>query len=450
MLYNSILSEKGGGKMYNDNIALMTDSYKLSHYLQYPPETTLVHSYVESRGGKYPEVVFFGLQYILSILEKGITKEDVEEAREISELHGLPFNYDGFMYIVNELEGKLPVRIKAIPEGTVVPVLTPLMTVENTDPKCYWLTTYLETMLLRVWYPITVATQSYHTKQMIMKYLEKTSDDPEGEIPFKLHDFGARGTTSGETAGIGGLAHLVNFMGSDTIEALRMGREFYDEPMAGISIPASEHSTMTAWGRGNEIGAYTNMLDQFAKPEALLAVVSDSYNIYKALKMWGTELKDKIIESGATVVIRLDSGEPLASVMDALNRLHYYFGVTLNSKGYKVLNNVRILQGDGVNPQLIEDILDTMESQGYSATNIAFGMGGALLQQVNRDTQRFAMKASYVEIGGEGIAIYKDPVSDPGKVSKKGRQDKGMETVFENGRIVKRYTLEQVRANSNL
>ena len=185
------------------------------------------------------------------------------------------------MHIVNAHGGRLPVRIRAVPEGTLVPVHHVLATIENTDPACAWLTSFLETALLRVWYPTTVATNSWATKQLIARYLDQTGD-PAG-LPFKLHDFGARGVSSLESAMLGGLSHLVNFMGTDTMSALLGARVYYGEPMAGFSIPAAEHSTITAWGRDGEAAAYRNMLRQFAKPGSIVAVVSDSYDLDHAV-----------------------------------------------------------------------------------------------------------------------------------------------------------------------
>ena len=458
------------------NLLLNTDSYKVSMFKQYPAGTTGVYSYIESRGGRYDKTVMFGLQaFIKEYLLEPITQADIDVAGEILEAHGEPFNREGWEYILSEHKGFLPVVIRAVPEGTVVPVKNVLATIENTDPKCFWLTTYLETALLRaVWYPVTVATQSKSIKKVILDYLEKTGDPT--LIDFKLHDFGARGVSSMESAGIGGAAHLVNFMGTDTITGLLYAREYYNAGVAAYSIPAAEHSTITSWGRDNEVKAYDNMLTQFAKPGAILAVVSDSYDIFNAAsKLWGEELKQKVIDSGATVVIRPDSGDPEAVCCKLIQILDKKFGHTVNAKGFKVLNNVRIIQGDGVNESTIRMILGHFCVLGYSADNIAFGMGGALLQQLDRDTQKFAMKCSSMQMNGEWIDVQKDPITDPGKKSKAGRvtlwesggefisavdqpkgwTDKGtgwkevLVEVFRDGKIIKEYTFEEVRANSN-
>lgn len=450
-----------------ENLILDSDSYKYSHWLQYPPNTTGMYSYLESRGGKYSKTLQFGLQIILKKqLTQRVTVDMVKEAAEFMKLHGEPFNYDGWMYIAKDLGGRFPIKIKAVAEGTVVPVHNILMSGESTDPKVFWIASWLETMLMRVWYPITVATQSWHIRKMILSYLEKTSDDPQAEINFKLHDFGSRGVSSRESAMIGGAAHLVNFMGSDTVAGIWCANKYYNAEMAGFSIPAAEHSTMTAWGKEYESKAYGNMIDKYGKPGSLVAVVSDSYDIFNACeKIWGEKLKQKVIDSGATIVVRPDSGHPATVVLKCLNILASKFGTITNSKGYKVLNNVKILQGDGINQDSIREILDVAIAAGFSATNLAFGMGGALLQKVNRDTQEFAYKCSEVTIDGKAMPIQKTPVTDPGKRSRAGRlalvfDNKGfqtmskeecpkgmdhLETVFENGEMVKEYTLENIR-----
>jgi nicotinamide phosphoribosyltransferase len=245
--------------------------------------------------------------------------------------------------------------------------------------------------------------------------------------------------------------------------------------VAGFSIPAAEHSTITSWGREGEVDAYRNMLKQFAKPASIVAIVSDSYDIFNAVdKLWGEELRDEVIASGATVVIRPDSGDPDIICRQLVQKLDAKFGSTVNSKGFKVLNNVRLIQGDGVNENTIRTILGSFQAYGYSADNIAFGMGGALLQQLDRDTQRFAMKCSSAEINGKWIDVQKDPITDSGKKSKAGRvqlwtsggefqsgvdqpkgwTDKGigwvnaLETVYRDGKLIQEISFEEVRANA--
>lgn len=404
------------------NPILNTDSYKASHFAQYPQGTQNVFSYVEARGGPYRDALFFGLQAILkSEFAKPVTRGDADEAEAILTAHGLPYHKAGWELLLSRHGGHLPLEIRAQPEGTIAPVHLPMMTVVNTDPDFFWLTSYVETALLRVWYPITVATISHGVRRIIRDALVKTADAPDAELPFKLHDFGARGVSSHASAALGGMAHLVNFQGSDTLAAVVAARKLYHEPMAAFSIPAAEHSTITSWGRDHEIDAYANMVTQFGKPGGLYAVVSDSYDLYHAVEhLWGEVLRQKVIDSGATLVVRPDSGDPVEVVSKTLHLLADKFGTDSNSKGYRVLKNVRVIQGDGVNPVSIAAILDRIVAEGFSASNIAFGMGGALLQKCDRDTMAFAYKASAAKVDGQWRDVYKDPVTDSGKRSKRG------------------------------
>jgi nicotinamide phosphoribosyltransferase len=405
------------------NLILNTDSYKASHYLQYPPQTSHLSSYIESRGGEYEQLVFFGLQaFLKEYLCHPITMEDIDQAEEVLIAHGLPFNREGWQYIVEQHNGYFPLLIEAIPEGTVLSTKNVLVQVVNTDPKCFWLTSYIETALLRaIWYPTTVATVSWHIKQIIAQALAKTADNLDS-LPFKLHDFGARGASSYETSALGDAAHLVNFLGTDTLAGIMVARNYYHESMAGFSIPAAEHSTITSWGQEGEAKAYENML-QFAGKDKLVAVVSDSYNLWHAIEhIWGEQLKEKVINNGGTVVIRPDSGNPVEVVCQTIEILMAKFGYTTNSKGYRLLPTyLRVIQGDGISLSSIRLILEIMDKKGLSAENIAFGMGGALLQKVHRDTLQFAMKASAIQINNIWHDVFKDPITDTGKISKKGR-----------------------------
>jgi nicotinamide phosphoribosyltransferase len=414
----------------------MTDSYKASHFLQYPEGTEYVNSYIEARpGGRWQKALFFGLQmFLMEYMTKPFTMADIDEAEAVWTAHGEPFNRDGWEHILKEHNGFMPIIIEALPEGTIIENGNVLVQIRNTDPKVPWLTSFMETAILRaVWYPTTVASNSFAAKQLIYDALVKSSDDPDAEILFKMHDFGARGVSSAESAGIGGAAHLVNFMGSDTIEGIMAAREYYDEPMAAFSIPAAEHSTITSWGGpAEEINAFRNMLKQFAKPGKMLAVVSDSYDIMRAVRTWGTTLHEEVKNSGAIVVVRPDSGDPIYTPVTVILELMNTVGFTINSKGYKVLPDYfRVIQGDGITTETVRKILHTLEVAKVSASNLAFGQGGGLLQMVNRDDLRFAMKASAIEINGEWQDVYKEPVSDPTKNSKRGilAMNSDMETV---------------------
>ena len=467
----------------SNNIILDTDSYKFSHWKQYPPKTETVFSYIESRGGVFDRTVMFNLQpYLKKVLSKPITQAMIDEADAFVTAHIGPgiFNREGWQYILDKHLGYLPVKVTAVPEGTVVPTGNVLVTIENTDPKCFWLPSYLETAILRaVWYGTTAATNSYMMKQIIKRYLTMTGDP--SLLPFKLHDFGARGVSSEETAAIGGAAHLVNFLGSDTVSGVLYAQKYYNTTeMLAFSIPAAEHSTMTSWGgEEGEVLAMENMLDQFLSEGKIVACVSDSYNIYNAIiQHWGTTLHDKIVKSGGVLVVRPDSGDPVEVTLQCIKLLSEKFGSSINEKGYKVLHPaVRLIQGDGIDLEMVEKILVNFAKHGWSADNIAFGSGGGLLQKLNRDTCKFALKCSSIKVAGVWRDVFKDPITDAGKKSKKGRlmlweieptvgepikyitaaedtfkYDKNcyeaLVPVFENGKVLKEYSFTEVRANS--
>lgn len=461
---------------FNDNICLLTDSYKLSHYRQYPKDTTNVSSYFESRdGARWRKTVFFGLQYFLQRYMQGrvVTPGKVQEADRYAKAHfgAELFNYRGWMDIATKHKGMLPLRIKAVAEGTPVPVSNAMMTVEATDPNHPWLTNYMETLLVNVWYPCTVATQSREMKKVWLHYLNETGD-PAG-IDFKLHDFGCRGVTCPEQAGLGGAAHLVNFKGTDTLPAIVLADRFYDCDMAGFSIPASEHSTITSWGRDNELDAMRNMLRAY--PEVpLVACVSDSYDIWNACSnLWGKELKEEILSREGTLVVRPDSGDPPSTVKKVIKTLMDAFGYETNAKGYDVLPpQVRVIQGDGIDFDMIPRILETLREDGISADNLAMGSGGGLLMKLDRDVQRFAFKCSAIERDTLWHDVYKDPVTDAGKKSKRGlmklvweegshgkwlttvhetdRRTNMMKTVFENGSLSPTQSFDAVRENATI
>jgi nicotinamide phosphoribosyltransferase len=452
------------------NPILATDSYKVTHWPVYPEGTQYVYSYLESRGGDFPETVFFGLHYYLKkFLTTRVTTEMIDRAEKRFTAHFgtvAIFNRKGWEHIIEKHNGYLPLRVRAPKEGVVIPTRNVLMTIENTDPECYWLTNYMETLLLKVWYPITVATLSREIKKVVLRYLIDTGT-PEA-IAFKLHDFGYRGVSSEESAAIGGGAHLVNFMGTDTFIALEFLEEYYGEDMAGYSIPATEHSIMCAKGEEGEIDMMQRFLDTFKDgPYPAIACVSDTYNLWRACEeYWGGQLKS-MVESlnDKVLVVRPDSGDPVTIVVQTAETLERAFGSTVNAKGFKVLNHVRIIQGDGVNLESIKKILEALKIRGFSADNIAFGMGGALLQSINRDSLKFAIKASSYVINGYVKDYQKNPITDMGKRSKKGRlklvNERGIYTTypasdglglsdelfthFENGQVLYEPTFADVR-----
>jgi len=251
-----------------------------------------------------------------------------------------------------------------------------------------------------------------------------------------LHDFGYRGVSSVESAATGGAAHLVNFWGTDTMAAIVCIKHYYGGgqvplipgqdpfPVPGVSIPAAEHSTITSWGREGELDAFRNMLTQY--PTGLVAVVSDSYDVFNACKnFWGKELKEMIVKREGRLVVRPDSGDPPVIVVQLLDILGEAFAehCTKTSTGFKVLPPfIRIIQGDGVSYETLGTILQAMMDANWAAENVAFGSGGALLQKLNRDTQKCAFKCSEItKVGGGTTNVYKDPITDKGKQSKMGR-----------------------------
>ncbi|NHA04128.1 nicotinate phosphoribosyltransferase [Mucilaginibacter sp. HC2] len=470
--------------MKRENLILLADAYKYAHHKFYYPGTTQIYSYLESRGGWFDETIFFGLQYFLKeyIQGQAFTQQDIDEADSfLQQVFGRDdvFNRAKFQYILDKYNGHLPIKIKAVAEGTAVPTGNVLMTIENTDPECYWLTNFLETLLMQVWYPCTVATLSNQIRKVITQYFQETAtDDAEAGIDFVLNDFGFRGVSSVESAKLGGAAHLINFSGSDNLAGSSMAINYYDtKKVYGLSIPATEHSICTLLGKEGELEVFRHVLKSF--PTGTIACVSDSYNIFRACEeYWGTELRDEILNRPGTLVIRPDSGDPIRTLLEIFEILFSKFGYTVNTKGYKVLPpQLRVIQGDGVNYAEIKNIYKTLKENGISAENLVLGMGGALLQKVDRDTQKFALKCSSAVINDKEVAVEKSPtemdaqgnITESFKKSKGGRlklvkingifktvkeQDHTelsdhLQTVFENGQLINTISFEQVRANAN-
>lgn len=468
-----------------ENLILLADAYKYSHHKLYYPGTSRIYSYLESRGGKYDNTVFYGLQYYLKKYLQGkvITTEKIDEAETI--LHKVfgrtdVFDRTKFDYIVKEHNGHLPVEIKAVPEGQSIPYKNVLMTIENTDPNCYWLPNFLETLLMQIWYPSTVATISREVKKVVRDFYQKTaSKESFGGINFVLNDFGLRGVSSVESAGLGGSAHLLNFMGSDNLEAIVFSQNYYKtDKVFGMSVPATEHSICTLLGEKGELDIFKHVLNTF--PTGIIACVSDSFNIFRACEeYWGTELKDKILNREGKLVIRPDSGDPIRTLLEIFNILFDKLGYTVNEKGYKVLPpQVSVIQGDGVNYDSIKAIYVALEEHKISAENLVLGMGGALLQKLDRDTQKYALKCSYAEINGEDVIVQKSPteMDENGNIVPSFKKSKGgklklvkenntfatinegerpelpdlLETVFKNGEILKEFSFEEIRNNASI
>lgn len=473
----------------------------------YPKNTEYVYSYFESRkGAKFDLTPFFGLHYLLKQFRK-IDNYDIEHVRVMAAVHfgqataktlelyrgGLSYNFDKYYKDIGQRElfniegwkyvmklGYLPIRIKAVPEGTLVPTNNVMMTVENTDPKAWWITNYFESFLTHVWYPSTVCALSRSVKVMLKEFGDKTGSND--MLDFKLQDFGYRGVSSDESADLGGAAHLVNFKGTDTFPAIDFIRRYYSNGSAfdaaayegiGYSVPATEHSICTALGEDGEPEIVGELLTDY--PTGILSVVADSYDINRFVEEYvGKKFKERILARDGIFVVRPDSVTPELDTPEKemvwiLDSLWSSFGGRVNEKGYKVINDkIRVLWGDGIDIVGIRKILEAITQAGFSIDCIAcFGMGGGLLQKVNRDTQRFAFKSSAQCRDGVWHDVYKRP-RDVSKESKRGRlkliNDTGtlitvpetdprpdvMETVYEDGKILVKPTFSEIRERAAL
>ena len=458
------------------NVCLATDSYKIWHWKGYLPNTENNYGYLEARNGAlFNKTVVFGLQYIIKkyLLGQVVTQEKIDAAEKEMDQHlgkGF-FNREGWEHILHKYEGKLPVRIKSVPEGTAVDVSNILMSVELTvnDPKICWLTNFLESLLLHVWYPMTVATLSRELKILIGDYMKLTCESLDG-LEFKMQDFGFRGVSSYESAQIGGTAYMVFFKGSDNVPALEIPKKYYNaKEMPAFSVAATEHSIMTSRGEEYEFEVLEHILK--VTPTGILSLVIDSYDYERFIETCGTTYKEDILNRAGTTVFRPDSGDPVTVSLCCLELLDRYFGSHVNSKGFRVLNDkVRLLWGDGIDYNGIRNILFAMKNHGWSTDCMAcFGMGGGLLQKVNRDTQRMAFKSSAQFYDGAWHDVWKKP-KDITKASKRGRlalikEDGRFKTVrqedlgdkqdllipvFENGELKNEISFEQVRENARL
>jgi nicotinamide phosphoribosyltransferase len=450
---------------------------------QYPPGTTKVYSYLLARSDKkMPSTLFYGLQYYLKMLEVKPTQAMMDEFLDYRKsILGTDASKD----VKDKLDalvklGHFPLKIKAVREGSDIPVRNVLMTIENTVPGFHWVVGFFESLLLKVWNTSTVASYSKKLKGLCKKYADETCDN-EGHLPFQVHDFGYRGCSSEETAAISGSAHLINFMGSDTVTANKLIRETYGcTGPIGLSVPATEHSVMCAYGQENELQAFERMLDLY--PAGIVSIVSDTYDLWNVLTNFATKLKSRILARDGRVVFRPDSGDPPKIIcgdpdagtgsdewLGGLQLLDRVFGHTVNSKGFKVINpKVGMIYGDGMFFERFDRTLGLMKEMGYASSNLVIGVGGLLLQQHNRDDQGFAIKATFAEVNGVTRELMKDPVTDTKKKSHKGllalyKDARGryytkdrctadeeaaslLEEVFVNGKITRTTTFDEIRA----
>lgn len=410
------------------NIIIAADSYKDSHYLMIPENVENTNFYIEPRGGLFKRVMVAGFQMFGKMfLTTPIDMGDIDEAEDFSTRQNGNFNREGWEHILNEYQGFLPLEIRALPEGTILPVSVPIMTIKliKNDPKLAWLPGYMETLIQRyIWTACTIATNTYYIKNIIKPFVNLTVEDELFNIVmgFMVNDFGARGVYEPIYTGLG---HLFSFIGSDNKEAVYAVNHAYNCDMSAFSIAASEHSIMTIKGREGEFDMIERIIEKFGPQGKMFAMVLDSYDLDNALKngICG-KFKDRIIkygELGAKVICRPDSGVPEEILPYVVKTLMNGFGYTTNKKGYDCLPPyVGAIQGDGIERETIAPIMKACTEQKISAQNYCFGSGGGLLQQFNRDTMKFAMKNSATCDENGWYGVKKDPATAAWKASKAG------------------------------
>jgi nicotinic acid phosphoribosyltransferase len=429
-------------------MGLMADSYKAAHFQMYPEAQKMV-AYGEFRA-PYKDLqgdqrfVCYGIRYLVeTYLNHRWTDADVDRARDFYATHNagftpFPFPEELFRRFVRENKGYFPVKMQALREGTVAHIHVPVyqITAEGVYSR---LVTFLETVLTHVWYPCTVATLSRKCRELIAEGYRKSVDGDEGwRLDYALHDFGFRGVSCLQQAIIGGSAHLLSFHGSDNLPALFYCQEYLNDGRpVGSSVPASEHSVMTSFPR--ERDAFEHLIRTYG--DGVFSVVMDSYDYKRALEEIVPSLKDEVLAARAKtgkgfMVFRPDSGDPVEAVLMGLRAAESTFGVTHNKAGFRVPRSSGVLQGDGISVTELRRILEAVTGAGFSAQSAVFGMGGGLLQKMNRDTMSFATKLSHIRyLNGSVKDVMKKPKTDSDKISLPGvlkvlRDAKGVPTVF--------------------
>jgi nicotinamide phosphoribosyltransferase len=479
--------------MINENPLLLTDWYKLSHTAQYPPGTQRVYANWTPRGSRIPdinEVVVFGIQYFIKYyLMEGFNKYffDRPRARVIDEIRqqvreslgkDLP-SYDHIEYLYKM--SYLPLRIKALPEGTLCPMRVPFGTIVNTEDANYWLTNAIETLSqCCTWQPITSATIAHEYRKLLDHYAKLTGMDP-AFVPWQGHDFSMRGMSSPQSAVLSGMGHLLSFTGTDTIPAIRNLKAYYKADtgeMVGGSVPATEHAVMCAGGKVSEYDTFLRLITK-VYPDGIVSIVSDTWDLWHVISDTVPRLKDVIMARDGKVVFRPDSGNPVKILCGdpeatdvrvrkgVVELLWDIFGGTMTSTGYKLLDcHIGTIYGDAITRARGQEIAERLAAKGF-ANQALLGIGSYTYQYNTRDTFGLAMKSTNVVIDGVSMPICKTPVTDNGvKNSANGllrvnrvdgklvlqenvteEEEKGgeLETVFENGRLVKDQSLSEIR-----
>jgi nicotinamide phosphoribosyltransferase len=430
------------------NPLFLTDGYKTGHHQQYPKGTTLVYSNFTPRSNKYApkgcnKVVSFGQQLIMKQLHNTFEneffsrpKDEVcgEMKRELSMYLNTDYDVSHFESL-HDL-GYLPISVKIIEEGVLVPIKVPILTICNTHPDFYWITNYLETIISNLlWKPVTSATIAHEYRKVLTKWMEKTDKERAWFIDWQGHDFSMRGMDSVDAVISSGLGHLTSFSGTDSLPAIYGARRYYsEEGFVGGSVNATEHSVMCAGTKDDEIGTFRNLMETY--PTGILSIVSDTWDLWKVCTEHVVTLKDEIMNRDGKLVIRPDSGDPV-DILCGLNTdkdlIHTFeiaeepeykgviellwdvFGGTINEQGYKVLDpHIGAIYGDSITIDRANEICTRLEAKGFASTNVVLGIGSFTYQYNTRDTFGFAMKATYVEVNGEGREIFKDPITDDG------------------------------------
>ena len=479
---------------------LLVDGYKVGHPFQYPADTELVYSNLtprKGRDGMTDGVMFFGLQYFVSeylvrqfdelFFAKPVEEVMAEYKRRIDAYLGKgAITYDHIAQL--HAYGKLPIVIKAVPEGTVVPYGVPMLTIVNTKPEFFWVTNMLETLLSAViWKACTSATSAHGFRKTFERYSRETVNPRENPfIDFQGHDFSFRGMSGVEDAALSGAAHLVSFAGTDTIPAIDLLERYYganaDEELVGVSVSATEHSVMCMGREDSERETFRRLIED-VYPSGIVSIVSDTWDFWNVITNILPSLEAQIRARDGKVVIRPDSGDPVKIVngdpdapegtpewKGAIRCLDEVFGSTMTEKGFRVLDpHIGLIYGDSITPDRQERILAGLAANGYASDNVVLGIGSFNYQYVTRDTHGFAMKATFGRTASRGeMAIYKDPKTDDGtKRSARGllrvervegrlrlrenvtwEEEKGgeLETVFDEGKLVRFQTFAQIRA----
>jgi nicotinic acid phosphoribosyltransferase len=415
---------------FNIPFLLDTDTYKLGHPRMYPEGAKELRAYFTCRGPLFDDderIVVYGLRYAFdTILSRRITQQDIDEADAWLQQHGVantPMEWpkDLWQTVVDKYDGYIPLQVKALREGSVIYPQIPVFEIIATEidgDQFQYLVTYLETALMRIWSPMVTATKS----AMVRAYLQEkfdvsVDDDFMFLLDSRLHDFGSRGVSSQETAMVTGCAHLTSFDGTDTMIAGWLATKYNDGKHVGTSVLATEHSVMTSWDQ--EIDAVRRAVEITPKG-GICSVVADSYSYQNFLTQHLPIIAPVAQAKGILFVVRPDSGEPVQCVLDGLYACERAFGADTNSKGFKVLRGAAVIQGDGINVKTLMKIADAVEAAGFSAQNVAYGMGGGLLQKQDRDTLKVAIKLCAIDLGNGLEGRMKKPSDDISKTSLPG------------------------------